>query len=110
MISGYASYLTHGGVQAITETPYDTAKVWPQEHADKNKAPSPRAGGSNGQEQEGSGQPSHHVPNIVILFINPLCSLFEGVPKQDPKPKRTRTERTLVEKRDLVWCPHCKYT
>ena len=74
-----------------------TAKVRPQEHADKNKAPSPRAGGSQGQEQEGSRRPSHHVPDIFILFINRFRSFSEGVLKPNPNSKRIRTESTLAE-------------
>ena len=79
-----------------------TDMVLPQEHADKNKAPSPSAAGSKGQKQEGSRQPSHHVHNIFILVMNPFRSSSEGVPKQDPNPKRLRTESTLAENRVVL--------
>ena len=50
---------------------------WPQEHADKNKAPLPWAKDFQGQEQEGSGRTSHHVPDICILFIIPFRSFSQ---------------------------------
>ena len=79
-----------------------TTRVRPQEHVDKNKAPSTQAGGSQRQEQEGSRRPSHHVPDIFILVMNPFRSSSEGVPKQDPNPKRLRTESTLAENRVVL--------
>ena len=71
--------------------------VVPQEHLDENKAPSPGARGCQGQEQEGSRWTCHLVPDVIILFMTSLRSSFEGLPKQDPSPKRIRTEKTLTE-------------
>ena len=74
----------------------------PQEHANKNKAPSAPPGRSLGQEQEGSPRSCHFVPDVFILFMRPFRSSPEGVPKQDPDPKSLRTERTLAENRVVL--------
>ena len=91
--------------QHVQETKFgklSTAEVVPQGQADKDKAPSSRSGGSPRQEQEGSGQQSHRVPYIFILFVSTLCPFSEGVPKQDPNPKQIRTERALAESRVVL--------
>ena len=69
-----------------------TAKVRPQEHADKNEAPSPQVGGFQGQEQEGSRRPFHHAPDIFILFIIAFCS-------ETPIPKEQEQKALLLNTR-----------
>lgn len=67
---------------------YHIAKVWPQERADENNAPSRQAWGSPRKEQEGSGRPPHHVPNLFVIFMIPFRSFSELV--------CTKTIRTLT--------------
>ena len=54
------------------------------------------------QEQEGSRRQSHRAPSIYILRISNLRPFSKGVPKENPNPKQTRTERTLAESRFVL--------
>ena len=54
----------------------------PQEQADKNNTPSLRSGGSPRQRPKGSRQPSRHVPDASVLFVNPFRSSPQVAPKQ----------------------------